>query len=84
MSVASPTAALALAAAGLAVFGTWFALHETADVTHAATSRTTGAAGPLLTPALVVLGVAQLLVGSVFGSVQTGTSVLATAPRHPA
>ncbi len=31
VSVASPTAALALAAAGLTVFGTWFALHETAD-----------------------------------------------------
>jgi MFS family permease len=39
--------------------------------------------GPLLTPALVVLGVAQLLVGSVFGSVQTGTSVLATAAGSP-
>ena len=79
VSVASPTAALALAALGLAVFGTWFAFHETATVTHAVTSGNTGATGRLLTPALVVLCVAQVLVGSVFGSVQTGTSVLATA-----
>jgi hypothetical protein len=83
VSVASPTAALALAAAGLAVFGTWFALHETAAVTHAATSRASGAVGRLLTPALVVLCAAQLLVGAVFGSVQTGTSVLATNAGSP-
>ncbi|WP_374968004.1 MFS transporter [Terrabacter sp. BE26] len=83
VSVASPAAALGLAAAALAVFGTWFALHETAAVTHAATSRGSGATGRLLGPALVVLCVAQLLVGSVFGSVQTGTSVLATVAGSP-
>jgi len=83
VSVASPAAALGLAAAALAVFGTWFALHETATVTHAATSRGSGATGRLLGPALVVLCVAQLLVGTVFGSVQTGTSVLATAAGSP-
>jgi MFS family permease len=83
VSVASPTAALGLAAAALAVFGTWFALHETAVVTHAATARTAGVSGRLLGPALVVLAVAQLLVGTVFGSVQTGTSVLATAAGSP-
>lgn len=83
VSLASPTVALALAATALAVFGTWFALHETAVVTHAATAHTTDAAGRLLTPALVVLCIAQLLVGSVFGSVQTGTSVLATTAGSP-
>jgi len=83
VSVASPTAALAFAAATLAVFGTWFALHETAEVTHRTTARTDAATGRLLTPALVVLGLAQLLIGSVFGSVQTGTSVLATAAGSP-
>nr|WP_223128764.1 MFS transporter [Terrabacter sp. MAHUQ-38] len=83
VSAASPTVALALAATGLAVFGTWFALHETATVTHAATIQSSGDVGRLLTPALVVLCLAQLLVGSVFGSVQTGTSVLATTAGSP-
>lgn len=83
VSVASPPAALALAAAALAVFGTWFALHETAVATHAATSQASGPVGRLLGPALVVLCIAQLLVGTVFGSVQTGTSVLATAAGSP-
>lgn len=83
VSVASPTVALALAATALAVFGTWFALHETATVTHAATARSSGAVGRLLTPAVLVLCVAQLLVGTVFGSVQTGTSVLATTAGSP-
>ena len=83
VSVASPTVALALAATALCVFGTWFALHETATVTHAVTARSHGAVGRLLTPALVVLCGAQLLVGTVFGSVQTGTSVLATTAGSP-
>jgi hypothetical protein len=83
VSLASPAVALTLAASALAVFGTWFALHETAVVTHAATARATAAVGRLLTPALVVLCLAQVLVGCVFGSVQTGTSVLATASDSP-
>src|SRR5215203_4689291 len=61
VSVASPTAALALAAGGLAVFGTWFALHETAVLAHAATAGTATTTDRLLTPALVGLCVAQLL-----------------------
>ncbi|MER7073304.1 MFS transporter [Terrabacter sp. NPDC000476] len=83
VSVADPSVALALAAVALAVFGTWFALHETAVATHAATAGRRGVVGRLLTPALVVLCAAQLLVGTVFGSVQTGTSVLATAAGSP-
>ncbi|EWT03599.1 MFS transporter [Intrasporangium oryzae NRRL B-24470] len=83
VSVASPTTALTGAAVALAAFGTWFALHETATLTHAATARARSAAARLLTPALVVLCVAQLLIGAVFGSVQTGTSVLATDAGSP-
>lgn len=83
VSVASPTTALAGAAVALAAFGTWFALHETATLTHAATSRARTGAARLFTPALVVLCAAQLLIGTVFGSVQTGTSVLATDAGSP-
>lgn len=83
VSVASPTFALAAAAAGLAVFGTWFALHDSAVLTHTANAGHRGTAGRLLTPALLVLCLSQLLIGAIFGSVQTGTSVLATAAGAP-
>ena len=76
--VANPGAGLLVAAALLALFGSAFALHPTAHLTHAS-RHTTHGTGRLLTAAFVVLLVAQMLIGMVFGSVQTGTSVLATA-----
>ena len=83
VSVANPTVALVIAAVGLGVFGTWFALHDTARTTHAATASAGATTGRLLTPALLVLCGAQLLIGTVFGSVQSGTTVLATASGSP-
>lgn len=83
VSIASPTIALAAAAAVLAVFGAWFAVHETAAITHAARETTVSGVTRLITPALAVLGFSQLVVGTVFGSVQTGTSVLATDVGAP-
>ena len=78
VAVAAPGAGLLTAAALLLVFGVWFALHPTARLTHAA--RHDGqASGRLLTPVFAALLLAQLLIGVVFGSVQTGTTVLATA-----
>ncbi|GAA1790651.1 MFS transporter [Nocardioides hankookensis] len=77
----SPGGALLLAAALLAVFGTAFALHRTARVV-----RGQGAAlptGRLVTPVLVVLVSAQLLIGTLFGATQTGTTVLATEVGQP-
>ena len=75
---AAPGAGLLFAAGLLIAFGSAFALHPTARLTHAA--RHTGhAAGRLVTLAFGVLLLAQLLIGVVFGSVQTGTTVLATA-----
>lgn len=77
----SPSGALLLAAGMLAVFGTAFALHRTA--------RTRGAGGPALatgrlwTPVLLVLVGAQLLIGTLFGATQTGTTALATAAGQP-
>lgn len=78
VAVAAPGAGLLTAAALLLVFGVWFALHPTARLTHAA-RHDGNATGRLLTPVFVVLLLAQLLIGVVFGSVQTGTTVLATA-----
>ena len=75
--VASPELALVIAASILLVFGCAFALHPTARLTHA--HRPEAAPGArLITAAFVVLLAAQLLVGVVFGSIQTGTTVLAT------
>ncbi|MFC5493255.1 MFS transporter [Nocardioides caricicola] len=77
----SPSGALLLAAAMLAIFGTAFALHPTA--------RTTRGEGPqlptgrLFSAALVVLITAQLLIGVLFGATQTGTTVLATEVGQP-
>jgi MFS family permease len=78
VAVAAPGAGLLTAAVLLLVFGVWFALHPTARLTHAA-RHDHHAPGRLLTPVFVVLLLAQLLIGVIFGSVQTGTTVLATA-----
>ena len=83
VSIASPTVAVGAAAAVLATFGTWFALHDTARLTHAVTRAGADTGGRLLTGALVLLCVSQFVIGTVFGSVQTGTSVLATDAGQP-
>jgi predicted MFS family arabinose efflux permease len=73
-----------LAAAGLlAVFGCWFALHPTADATHRERPAPTGRGDRLMTPAMTGLAGAQVVIGVVFGAVQTGTTVLATADGRP-
>lgn len=77
----SPAGALVTAAALLAVFGTAFALHPTARRTTAGPH--VRPAGRLLTAAFGVLVVAQTAVGILFGSVQTGTTVLATQTGQP-
>lgn len=82
VAVAAPEAGLLTAAGLLAVFGTAFALHPTADLTHRA-RHTTSSGARLVTTAFVVLFTGQLLIGVVFGSVQAGTTVLATAAGHP-
>ncbi|MDT9593628.1 MFS transporter [Nocardioides zeae] len=76
-----PAAALLAAAGMLAVFGTAFALHRTAPRGVGRDRRT--ASGPVLTAAVVVVMGAQLSLGALFGSVQTGTTVLATAAGQP-
>jgi MFS family permease len=75
--IASPELALVIAASILLVFGCAFALHPTARLTHAHRPEAHDGAR-LVTAAFVVLLAAQLLIGVVFGSIQTGTTVLAT------
>ena len=77
--VAEPAGALLAAAALLAVFGSWFAIHPTSALV--ARRTVAGGAGhePLWTGVFTVLVLAQLCIGMIFGSVQTGTTVLATA-----
>ncbi|KHL18940.1 hypothetical protein CLV56_1246 [Mumia flava] len=77
-----PAGSLLVAAGLLAVFGGWFALHPTAALTggtHVARAARTR----LLTGAFAVLVGAQLLVGVLFGSIQTGATALATADGVP-
>ena len=77
----SPGGALLLAAALLAIFGAAFALHPTGH-----RRRSDGPAlptGRLFTPVLLVLAGAQLLIGSLFGATQTGTTALTTAVGQP-
>jgi MFS family permease len=78
---ASPELALVVAAGILLVFGCAFALHPTARLAHTHRAVVTGAR--LVTATFVVLLVAQLLIGVVFGSIQTGTTVLATDAGQP-
>ncbi|MGH8826087.1 MAG: MFS transporter [Jiangellaceae bacterium] len=79
----SPGGALLIAAALLVVFGCWFALDQTARLAHAEQPARLGAPVRLVTVAFVVLFVAQLFIGVVFGATQTGTTVLATAVGEP-
>lgn len=71
-----------LAAAGMiAVFGILFARHPSAGLVPLRTKELTS--GGVWTPAFVTLVFAQFLVGNLFGSVQTGTTVLTRAAGHP-
>ncbi|WP_129666986.1 MFS transporter [Phytoactinopolyspora endophytica] len=81
-AVVHPGGALIVASMLLAVFGGWFALHSTATPAHA---RPAGASKrmQMITPELVILAVANLLIGMVFGATQTGTTVLATEQGNP-
>lgn len=77
----SPSGALLLAAGMLAIFGAGFALHRTALIGRG--DRLALTSGRLLTPVLLVLVAAQLLIGMLFGATQTGTTVLATEAGQP-
>ena len=77
----SPGGALLVAAGVLAVFGTAFALHRSARTVPNA--GLAAHAERLLTPVVVILALAQLLIGSLFGATQTGTTVLATEAGQP-
>lgn len=77
----SPAGSLLVAAGLLAVFGTAFALDPSARLTgRGGAPRATG---PLLSAAFVVLGLAQLSVGMLFGGTQTGATALATDAGQP-
>ncbi len=80
--LASPGLAVSVAAVLLLGFGSAFAVHPTARLAHAHRARAHGT-GRILTLTFVVLLLAQLLMGVVFGSVQTGTTVLTTAAGRP-
>ncbi|USQ75884.1 MFS transporter [Ornithinimicrobium cryptoxanthini] len=79
----NPGAAILAAGILLAAFGTWFALHPTSGLVGRPTAHTTADTGRLLTPSLLFLAAVQLSVGVIFGSVQAGTSVLATNAGEP-
>lgn len=83
VAVVAPAAALTLAAALLIVFGSWFAVHHSAELTRKGTRAALGSVTARLGGTVVVLGAMQLTVGAVFGSVQTGSSVLATSAGSP-
>ncbi|MCK9822731.1 MFS transporter [Nocardioides cavernae] len=81
VAAVSPSGALLLAAVLLAVFGSLFALDPSARLAHDGTRAV--ATGRLLVPAFVVLAVAQVTIGSLFGATQTGATVLATDLGSP-
>jgi MFS family permease len=80
--VADPGGALVVGAIILAGFGSWFALHPTAVLTHQQ-GKEHDASGALFTVVFTVLVFAQLFVGMIFGGTQTGAAVLATAEGQP-
>lgn len=80
--IADPGGALIAGAVILAAFGSWFALHPTAELTHQQ-GKGHDPSGALFTVVFMVLVFAQLFVGMVFGGTQTGAAVLATAEGQP-
>ncbi|WP_066642893.1 MFS transporter [Serinicoccus hydrothermalis] len=82
VAIAAPVTSLVVAALLLGAFGTWFALHPTVTLVGRDTGSRAGR-GRLVTPALLVLAGVQLSIGMIFGSIQTGTSVLATQAGAP-
>lgn len=80
--VVAPGDALLVAAGLLVAFGSWFALHPTAALTRPEPGAVRSDA-PVITGVLVVLALAQMLIGMLFGATQTGSTVLATAAGEP-
>lgn len=79
----SPAGALLLAGVMIMTFGSWFALHPTAALTKPDLRVDAPARGRLLSAPLGMLIVGLLFMGMIFGSVQTGSTVLATAAGQP-
>ncbi|HET6560299.1 MAG TPA: MFS transporter [Marmoricola sp.] len=79
--IASPAGAMITAASLLAVFGSGFALHESARLTGGASRAVSKAR--LVTGVFVTLLAAQLLIGVLFGATQTGTTALAEKAGEP-
>lgn len=77
-----PSTAVVVAAGLLAAFGTWFALHPTADLTVPVPGEARSTSS-VLSAVLVVLAIAQLFIGVLFGATQTGSAVLATEAGQP-
>ena len=82
IAIVSPEFAMLLAAGLLAIFGTAFALHWSAELVGAR-AHDASSAKKLITIGLMTLVIGQLALGMVFGSVQTGTSVIATEAGQP-
>lgn len=80
--LADPGAALIIAAIMVIAFGSWFAIHPTADLTYQQ-SKGQISTGAVITLAFVVLLFAQVFVGMIFGATQTGATVLATSEGQP-
>ncbi|MGA8987346.1 MFS transporter [Aeromicrobium sp.] len=80
--IAEPAGALLAAAVILAVFGSWFAVHPTSALVAKRSMIGGPGSAALWSVAFAVLVVAQLCIGTIFGSVQTGTAVLARAEGH--
>jgi len=75
--------ALVAAAILLLVFGSWFAVHETAALVPRGSEHAPTHGVRLWTSAFMTLATAVFLMGLLFGSIQTGTTVLATTQGHP-
>lgn len=75
--------ALLAAALLLLVFGSWFAVHPTSALVPRGSEHAPTHGVRLWTSAFMTLATAVFLMGLLFGSIQTGTTVLATQQGHP-
>jgi len=91
--LAGPVPGLIVAGAMLVVLGSWFALDPTSKLVEVHPGRTIragaparsdrGGPGPLFTSGVAATCVGMIFMGMVFGSVQTGTTSLATDAGRP-
>lgn len=78
-----PAVGLVVGGVVVAVFGTWFAHHPTVTLAHPVSGDHSSDPRSVWSAAMLLLSASMLMIGTFFGSIQTGSAVLATTAGRP-